>query len=41
MDKGLKILIFVSYQNVEVYGDVVLCCLQYDRKIIIKIVMFY
>lgn len=40
-DKGLKILTFASYQNAEAYGDAVLRCPQYDRKITTKTITFY
>lgn len=40
-DKGLKILTFASYQNGETYGDAVLHCPQYSRKITTKNVTFY
>ena len=40
-NKGLQILTFASYQNSEAYGDQVLYCPQYDKKITNKGVTFY
>ncbi|XP_062601762.1 uncharacterized protein LOC134263434 [Saccostrea cucullata] len=39
--KGLKILSFASYQNSEAYGEAVLKCPQYDKKIAISKDTYY